>query len=351
MNKRTIAIFYQSKAPPAIDGIKKPQKPGGYSDSGADIAFALTQAGEEVLTPLANPDPANAMDWVFPDSDAGLGQAFLAGANLFWMNTVLFAGHAVDRIRSNDLWIVGQDAEATQRHDDKFFTNTMLREEGLTVAQSCVIEGTSPKLPAAFAYPVILKPIRGRGSAGVTLVKSEEEFASLIAAWMKSDEYGTSFMLEELLPGEEITITVMPAGTFTIHGEELVKPRCWALPAVKRFNHIDFVAPYNGTVAVVHNSSVLSEAELKDPDLIRITEACEKAADLIGSKAVMRIDCRQDSKGFYKIFDVNMKPNMTGAGRPGREDQDSLSALAARAIAWSYTDLLQNIIQNAWASK
>lgn len=38
---------------------------------------------------------------------------------------------------------------------------------------------------------------------------------------------------------------------------------------------------------------------------------------------------------------------MTGPGRPGREDQASLTALAAAAIGWDYPTLLQRILQCA----
>ena len=34
-----IAILYQAKPPPIKNGIQKPMKPGGYSDSGADITY------------------------------------------------------------------------------------------------------------------------------------------------------------------------------------------------------------------------------------------------------------------------------------------------------------------------
>lgn len=36
-----IAVLYQKCALPAVNGILKPMKPGGYSDSGADIAYCL----------------------------------------------------------------------------------------------------------------------------------------------------------------------------------------------------------------------------------------------------------------------------------------------------------------------
>ncbi|WP_386961245.1 hypothetical protein [Archangium violaceum] len=41
---------------------------------------------------------------------------------------------------------------------------------------------------------------------------------------------------------------------------------------------------------------------------------------------------------------------MTGPGRPGREDQDNLSSLAARGVGWSYPELLLNMLRQAWPS-
>lgn len=78
-------------------------------------------------------------------------------------------------------------------------------------------------------------------------------------------------------------------------------------------------------------------------------QQCATAARLVGAKAPIRIDCRQQvAGGDYYLFDLNMKPNMTGAARPGREDQDSLAALAARAIGWNYPDLVTNMLRQAW---
>jgi hypothetical protein len=38
---------------------------------------------------------------------------------------------------------------------------------------------------------------------------------------------------------------------------------------------------------------------------------------------------------------------MTGPGRPGREDQASLTAIAASAMRWDYGTLLENILKGA----
>lgn len=38
---------------------------------------------------------------------------------------------------------------------------------------------------------------------------------------------------------------------------------------------------------------------------------------------------------------------MTGPGRPGREDQASLTAIAAASMGWDYGTLLENILHGA----
>ena len=49
---QTTAILYQSKLPPIKDGVQKPMKLGGYSDSGADIACELKKNGVRIVTPV-----------------------------------------------------------------------------------------------------------------------------------------------------------------------------------------------------------------------------------------------------------------------------------------------------------
>jgi D-alanine-D-alanine ligase-like ATP-grasp enzyme len=341
-----LAILFQSQPPPEMGGAKKPFKPGGYSDSGADIAFALAQIRQKIVTPVNPPDPAQAFDWVFPDTVAGIENALKQGARTLWLNTVLYAGHSIQKFASQGLQIVGQDLWTSPPYDDKFFTNQLLGKSGLPVAISAVIQ--RPSLPEKISYPCILKPLRGRGSTGVTRISSEDELKEVIHRWLTANDFGSSFLVEELLPGEEITITVMPPGHYQIQEQEVVHTQHWALRPIQRFNHINMIAPYSGTTAVIHNSAVLSETQSNEIEVSKIVQACAKAAEILQAKAPLRIDCRQNAAGVFKIFDVNFKPNLTGAGRPGRNEEDSLVVLAARALGWSYSDLLLNILRTAW---
>ncbi|WP_413294748.1 ATP-grasp domain-containing protein [Bdellovibrio sp. HCB185ZH] len=342
-----VAVFFQSEPPPAIDGIKKPFKPGGYSDSGADIAYALKESGQFVATPVAFPEPQNDKDWVFPDNEAGFTKAYEAGARIFWLNTVLYVGHPVETLKFPEVKFVGQRPSDVQAADDKFATNKLLRERGLPVASSEVVQLENWQ-SLNLATPMMIKPIRGRGSQGVEVVKELPALKALVEKWKASGEFGDALMAEEFLPGEEITITVMPAGTYRIQGETVVKGSPWALPPVRRVNHIDGVAPYNGVVAVTANSVLLSPVEAQEPSIQSAIRSCERAGTLLEIHAPIRIDCRQNSAREYLLFDLNMKPNMTGPGRPGRDNQDSLSAIAARGIGWDYKDLLLAMLEQAW---
>lgn len=343
-----IAILYQHQPPPAKDGIIKPMKSGGYSDSGADIAYSLHTQNIKIITPVDSPDIARDYDWVFPDNEAGIRSAISKGANTFWLNTVLYQGHPIDAFYGK-VWLVGQRTGDTDLYDDKFYTNNLLRNKGLPVPDALIISTANRNdYKLSFQYPVVAKPIRGRGSQGVVMVNDKIALDEILAALFSSDLYGTSVYVEPYLNGQEITLTVMPPGNYSINNIEVIKNKHWSLPAVKRFNHDHGIAPYNGLVAIVHNSAVLDEQEENTEEIILVSAQCAEAASIIDAKAPIRIDCRADDNGKYFLFDLNMKPNMTGPGRPQRSDQDSLSALAARKIGWDFNQLLQNILKQRW---
>ena len=343
--KFKVAILYQAKVPPAVDGIIKPMKEGGYSDSGADIALALVQNKVEVITPVDFPKTQNDFDWVFPDSLEGIETAISKGANIFWLNTVLYATHPILKFKERNLLIVGQDPESVQKFDNKLYTNKYLREKSLPIPNSSTLKLVDE---SKLKFPLVIKPIRGRGSQGVRVVQNMQELNNGIKEIVSAKIYGSRVMVEEFLAGKEITLSIMPPGKYSFNSKIVDKKGYWALPPVHRFNHINEIAPYNGIVAVVNNSKVLPYNKIQSKKIKKIVRYCEEAAELIEAKAPIRIDCRQDRIGEYFIFDVNLKPNMTGASRSHREDQDSLTMIAARGIGWEYSDLIKNILLQYW---
>lgn len=328
-----IAILYQLNEPPKVGNIRKPMKKGGYSDSGADIAFELKRNGYTVILPTDDPHEQKDTDWVFGDSSSGIEQAISKGADTLWLNTVLYDGHPIEKYLDKDLNIIGQRPHDVQIYDDKFYTNQLLLKHGLSVVNDVLISSADEYNGK---YPCVLKPVRGRGSQGVFVVYNKDSLASNIKQLTDSKIYGTEFMVEPFLTGDEITITVFPRDKF--HRS----PYC--LPPVMRFNHIDGIAPYNGTVAVTQNSKAVDEPRYYSD----IIDNCTEAYRVLDLKAPIRIDCRKGDDERYYIFDVNMKPNMTLGSRSHRQDQDSLVMIAAQRAGLSRIELLQAFINTAW---
>lgn len=195
-------------------------------------------------------------------------------------------------------------------------------------------------------FPVIVKPVRGRGSQGVTLARDLNAMTEAALRLLDEAKFGDTLMIEEYLGGEEITVTIMPPKSLTPTGR--IATEHWALRPARRINQKDGVAPYNGDVAVTTNSAAVDSETLLAPSMRAIIAACVEAARLVDARAPIRIDCRVGRDGVFRMFDLNMKPNMTGPGRPGRDHQDCLSTIRARAEGWTFAQLLESMLAAAW---
>eukprot|EP00111_Clytia_hemisphaerica_P018173 TCONS_00053747-protein len=346
---KSVAVLYQCKPPPLVNGIQKPMKPGGYSDSGADIAYQLQKFNVSIITPVESPVVNQDFDWVFPDSPAGIDMALKKGAKCFWLNTILYKGHSVEAYFGRDIEFVGQLPALIEKYDDKLLTNNLLRKNGLTVLpQTLISNDQKSDMLEGLDFPCVIKPVRGRGSQGVVVAQNRGELSGNLERLFLSKKYGNSLYIENYLTGQEITVTVMPPGRYYFGNKVEDKTTPWSMPAVKRINHKNGVIPWNGDVPVTENSFVMEDDKLASEAIRNAYVECEKAFSMVEARAPIRIDCRADKDGKYWLFDLNMKPNITGACRPHRQNQDSLTAIAARKIGWSYGDLLANIVEQRW---
>ncbi|KPM42669.1 hypothetical protein AK830_g3860 [Neonectria ditissima] len=231
-----IAVLYQAVDPPIIDGTRKPRKPGGYQDSGADIAYNLSCVDDvEVLCPDPNSDPAEDEGWCFPDTEEGIVGAISKGATHLWANTILFASHPLQTSplvgQHPDIRVVGQGPLMVDKYDDKRYVNNMLRQTGQFTMPKAWFIAPGEHTVSHFedsAFPVVAKPARGRGSYGVKICSSPAELSSHVQALQS--EGLDAIIVEEFLAGEEATVTVMPPTADRDY---------WSLPVVNRYNHVD----------------------------------------------------------------------------------------------------------------
>jgi hypothetical protein len=193
----------------------------------------------DVITPVSSPDPRNDEDWCFGDSESAILEAVSKGATHLWANTILFADHPLQTAESlgdvaKVLRVVGQPPKLVERFDDKAFVNNLLRSHtGFTLPGARDVgneEALAKLLQTDVAYPVVAKPVRGRGSWGVKVCRSPGELSKQCLELLKQD---ASVIVEDYLAGQEATVTVMPPSRFSGHDEY------WAMPVVERFNHAD----------------------------------------------------------------------------------------------------------------
>ena len=270
-----------------------------------------SQCKINVVTPSSVLSPNEDAGWCFPDTVEGILNAIQRGATHLWANTILFASHPLqtssllekheDKIR-----VIGQPPLLVEKFDNKSFVNSRLRANGsFSMPREWTVSwqtGSKPFLKKQnLPFPIVAKPVRGRGSQGVKVCFSLDELDDHLQSLFR---YSPTVMLEEYLSGEEATITVMPPVA------DMSNYR--ALPVVTRFNHENGVAPYNGVVAVTANSRALTQGEVeKDGRYNEASRQCERVAELMQATAPIRIDIRrfnQDSGSAFALFDINMKP-------------------------------------------
>ena len=285
-----------------------------------------------MLTPVESPDPTDQNQWCFPDTEEGIMTAVQRGATHLWANTVLYATHPLQTSvlltpYESQIKVIGQPPRCADQADDKAFVNDALRRHGgLVLPRSWTFDDPASKADHAAtatkdtldnilasiteaAYPVVAKPVRGRGSHGVKICKNATELAGHVQQLFSESP---RVLVEEYLTGEEGTITIMPPQQQQTTNPE-ASPRFakhWALPPVTRFNHVDGIAPYSGKVAVTVNSRAVSATEIeRDPAYTAIMRQCEVVAGLLQTTAPLRIDIRRFRPGSdFALFDINVKP-------------------------------------------
>ncbi|PUU78789.1 hypothetical protein B9Z19DRAFT_1193069 [Tuber borchii] len=313
-------------------------------DACAGIAYvvhSLNDPKTNITTPAPHANPAIDTCWSYLGTQPGILAAIAAGTNMIWAITPLLADHPlITTSLPSCIKLIANPPKVVDIVDDKAFTNKLLQHHGFLTPKSWLLEGDPKRaierlgqLVYDLPCPVILKPVRGSGSEGVQLVNG---FVSMLDALANLLNIDSVILVEELLEAEEGTVTLVPDG----------QGNFMALTIVLPFGHVSGVMPWSGHIPVAKNSRVLSARE-EDSWRRAAKIECPKAAGLLKLTSATRIDiCRKDENGGkFFLFDINSKPNLTGAGRPGRENQDSLCPLAAKEFGWEYPTFVRKFIE------
>ncbi|MBI4003734.1 MAG: ATP-grasp domain-containing protein, partial [Candidatus Omnitrophica bacterium] len=102
----------------------------------------------------------------------------------------------------------GSDAAASRLGMDKIASRQRFLEAGLDVPRSRVVEASrnGPTAPKGLRLPLVVKPSAQGSSIGVSMVRRPAELA---AAVREAARHGGQVLMEEFIPGRELTVSVL----------------------------------------------------------------------------------------------------------------------------------------------
>jgi D-alanine-D-alanine ligase len=214
---------------------------------------------------------------------------------------------------------VGSGVAAGALAMDKWVTKLVARELGIMVAPSVLL---TPETAAGYVWdhPVVVKPVNGGSSHGVTLARSSRELSRGLATAFTFDD---RVLVEELVTGREVDIPVLRTAAGRIRTG----------PAVEIITDglFDTTAKYGGTVEFLIPAP-LAPAEQDD-----LRAAAESMFTALGCRGVARVDFFLTETGPV-LNEVNTAPGFTGAS------QVPLSFAADRL---ALADLVEGLIREA----
>lgn len=290
--------------------------------SGRRVADALRQVGVEVL------------EW---DSDAGL-DARLKDQKPEVIFPLLH-GAAGEDGSIRDLFellaipYVGSQPTACRNAFDKPVAKGILAAAGAATPESLVLAqqtfrevGASDLLQTVverLGVPLIVKPTRGGSSLGATVVRSPDQLA---AAMVTCFAYGESALIERLILGREIAVSVVDLG----HGPQALTP----VEVVPDSGFYSYDARYTAGM-----TEFFTPARLDPASTAAAIELALTAHRSLGLRDLSRTDMIIDAQGRPWFLEVNVAPGMTetsllpmAATASGHALGDLYRALASRAI-------------------
>jgi D-alanine-D-alanine ligase len=216
----------------------------------------------------------------------------------------------------------GSGVLASQLAMDKVASHRLFQESGLCVpkyAVACKNNYSGERLDELFSYPIVVKPVTGGSSIGLSIVDKKEDF---IKAMDLAFTYDGRAMVDEYIKGRELTVGVL---------EDKALPVIEIIPKNEFF---DFEAKYQSGL-----TEYVVPAKLDDATATKVQEAGLAANKLLGCFGCSRTDIILTPAGLPYILEVNTIPGMTAT---------SLLPKAARNVGIDFTQLCLTLIRLAY---
>ena len=205
---------------------------------------------------------------------------------------------------------------------DKMRTKMLWKGFGLPIAEMEIVtkenvtELNPSKIVERLGLPLMVKPSREGSSVGLTKVNAVEELTAAVETALECDD---TVLIEEWLSGVEMTVPVL---------DNQVLPAVQIIPDGEFY---DYHAKY-----ISDNTQYICPAPLskaREEELHRLVKA---AYDAVGCRGWSRIDVMTDSKGEFRLVEVNTTPGMTN---------HSLFPKSAATVGYTFEKLVEKILE------
>lgn len=229
-------------------------------------------------------------------------------------------GQIQDLLDSWNFIYTGSRGDACRNGLDKINFNKILEKKGIKVPKTLLIRSKKEVKKVKLIFPVVVKPVIGGSSIGVSIVKESDDLEKAIDEAFK---YDSKILIQEYIKGMEITCGVIG------NDRPTVLPLVEICPKKVFF---DYEAKYNSQFCdeiIPARISVDLEA--------KIQILSERIYKMIGCRGFARIDYILKDNIPYPL-EINIIPGLTSK---------SLLPKEAEAAGISYPELLDKIIEAA----
>ena len=205
---------------------------------------------------------------------------------------------------------------------DKMRTKMLWKGFGLPIAEMEIVtkenvtELNPSKIVERLGLPLMVKPSREGSSVGLTKVNAVEELTVAVETALECDD---TVLIEEWLSGVEMTVPVL---------DNQVLPAVQIIPDGEVY---DYHAKY-----ISDNTQYICPAPLSKAREEELHKLAKAAYDAVGCRSWSRIDVMTDSKGEFRLVEVNTTPGMTN---------HSLFPKSAATVGYTFEKLVEKILE------
>ncbi|MDX2272189.1 MAG: D-alanine--D-alanine ligase [Cyanobacteriota bacterium] len=297
------------------------------------VLLAGGQSPERAVSQVTGKAVKNALEdlghrvtWVDPGLDLPqvLWQERQAGCEFVWI--ALHGGGGEDgRVQALLDWLglpyQGSGYLASALAMDKAIAKQLFRAQGIPTPAAWVWEGqdcpTWGEVSATLGSPVVIKPVDGGSTVGVTIASHARQFEEGMEL---AQTYGQRLLLETYIAGKELTLSIL---------QGQVMPAIEIITASGGL--YDYAAKYEPG-----GSRHLIPCSLSPDGLAAAEQVALAAYQALGCQGLARVDLRIDSQEQPWVLEINTLPGMTPT---------SLCPDAAAALGWTFGQLVERILQ------